>query len=106
MAITIRKTIPAPDAAMIIVSSLEFCVVANSEMTIEMIHSIQINNGLETCGAFLPINWYLKQGRIKDFKIEGTQKMCSAQNEREARNFYNSAGVHRARFKAMDALRF
>ena len=46
------------------------------------------------------------QGRVQYFKIEGAQKMCSAHHEREARNLFNSAGVHRASLKALEALRF
>ena len=51
----------------------------------------------------------IMQGRIQDFKIEGAQKMRSAQyHEREARNLFNLAGIHRARLtrssKILDAL--
>ena len=48
------------------------------------------------------------QGWIRDFKIEGAQKMCSAHYEREARNplSLNSVGVHIGPLKALGALRF
>ena len=46
------------------------------------------------------------QGRIRDFRIEGAQKTCSGHHKRKARNPFNSAGVHCARLKALDSLRF
>ena len=50
------------------------------------------------------------QGRIQGFKIEGAQKMSSANHENEARNPFNSFGVYIGpligigSFKGLDAL--
>ena len=49
-------------------------------------------------------SWWCAQGRIQNFKIEGSQKMSKGLHERKARNPFNSGGVHRAPLNAMEAI--